>query len=125
LEGTFYIVTLGRYFIALPVLFSIKRTFRFIYTDHQLRLLPASQLRLAQPYVCHVKNISLKIKCRKAGSISRKLEGSILEEVLDFIFSLPNLSSHTMVLGSTKSNRNEYQESHWGVERSWRVRLTI
>jgi hypothetical protein len=40
-------------------------------------------------------------------------------------FNLPNPSSHTMALGvDSASNRNEYQESSWGVKGGRRVRLT-
>jgi hypothetical protein len=41
------------------------------------------------------------------------------------VFNLPNPSSLTMALGSTQPlNRNEYQESSWGVNDGRRVRLT-
>jgi hypothetical protein len=40
-------------------------------------------------------------------------------------FNLPNLSSRTMALGvDSASNRNEYQESAWGIKGGGRVRLT-
>jgi hypothetical protein len=40
-------------------------------------------------------------------------------------FNLPNPSSRTMALGfDTACNRNEYQESSWGVKGGRRVRLT-
>jgi hypothetical protein len=40
-------------------------------------------------------------------------------------FMKPNPSSHTMALGSTRPlNRNEYQDSFWGVKGSWHVMLT-
>jgi hypothetical protein len=41
---------------------------------------------------------------------------------LDF-FNLPSPSSHTMAINSA-SNRNDYQESSWGVKGGWSVRLT-
>jgi hypothetical protein len=41
---------------------------------------------------------------------------------LDF-FDLSDPSSRTMFLGSTKYNRNEYQESSWEVKGGRRVRL--
>jgi hypothetical protein len=54
---------------------------------------------------------------------SWKVEVSSSDEV-DF-FNLPNPSSRTIALGSTQPlNRNEYQESSWGVKGGRRVRLT-
>jgi hypothetical protein len=45
-------------------------------------------------------------------------------EVTGF-FNLPNPSSRTMALRSTQPlNRNEYQESSWGVKGGRRIRLT-
>jgi hypothetical protein len=55
---------------------------------------------------------------------SRKVAGSIFDEVIRF-FNLPNPSSRNMALGVySASNRNEYQESSWGVKGGRRVRLT-
>jgi hypothetical protein len=55
---------------------------------------------------------------------SRKVEGSIQDEVIGF-FNWPNPSSRIMALGSTQPlNRNEHQESSWGVNGRRRVRLT-
>jgi hypothetical protein len=43
---------------------------------------------------------------------------------VDF-FNVPNPSSRTMALGvDSASNRNEYQESSWGVKSGRRVGLT-
>jgi hypothetical protein len=46
----------------------------------------------------------------------------------EFLFNPPNPSSRTMTLGSTQPltemNRNEYQESSWGLKSGWRARLT-
>jgi hypothetical protein len=39
------------------------------------------------------------------------------------IFYLPNPSRRTMALGSTQPNKNEYQESSWGVKSGRRVGL--
>jgi hypothetical protein len=55
---------------------------------------------------------------------SRKVAGSIPDEVIGY-FNLPNPSSRTMALGvDAGSNRNEYQQSSWGVKGGRRVRLT-
>jgi hypothetical protein len=54
---------------------------------------------------------------------SRKVAGSILDEVVGF-FNLPNPSSRTVALGSTQPNRNEYQECSGRVKDGRRVRLT-
>jgi hypothetical protein len=55
---------------------------------------------------------------------SRKFAGSIPDEVTEF-FNRLNPSSRTMALGSTQtSNRNECQESSWGVKGDRCVRLT-
>jgi hypothetical protein len=54
---------------------------------------------------------------------SRKVAGSIPDEVTG-LFNWPNPSSLTMALGSTQPNRNEYQESSWGLEGGRRIRLT-
>jgi hypothetical protein len=53
---------------------------------------------------------------------SRKVAGSSPDEV-DF-FNRPNPSSCTMALGSTQPDRNEHQESSWGVKDGRGVRLT-
>jgi hypothetical protein len=55
---------------------------------------------------------------------SRKVANSIPDEVIEFFFNWPNPSSRTMALGGSASNRNEYQESSWGVMSGRRVRLT-
>jgi hypothetical protein len=54
---------------------------------------------------------------------SRKVADSIPDEVIGF-FNWPNPSSRIVALGSTHSNRNEYQESSWGIKSGRRVRLT-
>jgi hypothetical protein len=55
------------------------------------------------------------------GSIDTMLQA---DEVIRF-FSWPNPSSRTMALGAySASNRNEYQESSWGVKGDWHVGLT-
>jgi hypothetical protein len=47
-----------------------------------------------------------------------------IPDKVDF-FNLPNPSSRTMALGSTQPlDRNEYQESSWGVKSGRRVGLT-
>jgi hypothetical protein len=51
---------------------------------------------------------------------SRKVAGSIPDEVNGFL-NWPNPSSSAV---DSASNRNEYQESSWGVKSGWRVRLT-
>jgi hypothetical protein len=53
-----------------------------------------------------------------------KVAGSSPDEAIGY-FNLPNPSSRTMALGSTKPlNTNEYQESSWGVKGRRCIRLT-
>jgi hypothetical protein len=55
---------------------------------------------------------------------NRKVAGSIPDEIIEFFYS-PNRSSIIMAPGiESASNRNEYQESSWGVKGDRRVRLT-
>jgi hypothetical protein len=57
-------------------------------------------------------------------AMSRKAAGTILNEVTGF-FNWSNTSSLTMTLGWTQPlDRNDYQESSWGIKGGRRVRLT-
>jgi hypothetical protein len=53
-----------------------------------------------------------------------EVAGSIPDEIIAFL-NLPNPSSRIIALGfDSASNRNEYQESSWGIKGGRRVRLT-
>jgi hypothetical protein len=39
---------------------------------------------------------------------SRKVAGSIPDEIIEFSFNLPNPSSHSMAVAFTQTNGNEY-----------------
>jgi hypothetical protein len=69
--------------------------------------------------------INVRLKLLRHYATSRKVAGSIPDEVIGF-FNLPNPSSRTMAQGSTQPDRNEYQESSWGggVKGGRRVKLT-
>jgi hypothetical protein len=59
-------------------------------------------------------SISSVIQAVRHYATSRKITGSIPENVNGF-FNSPNPSSRTIVLGWTQPlNRNEYQKSSWG-----------
>jgi hypothetical protein len=55
---------------------------------------------------------------------SRKVAGSIPDEVTGFFLNLRNPSSRTNLGVDSASNRNEYQEPSLGVKSGKRVRLT-
>jgi hypothetical protein len=58
-------------------------------------------------------------------SASRKVTGSVLDEVIDFYLNLPNPSGRTMALGFTQPlTEKEYQKTILGLMRGRLVRLT-
>jgi hypothetical protein len=73
-------------------------------------------------FTCHLHYLMRKHPLYHFAT-SRKVGGSISDEA-DFLFlNWPNPSSCTMALGPT--NRNEHQESSWGVKDGRRVSLRI
>jgi hypothetical protein len=71
-------------------------------------------------FTCHeTRRQTVEALCYKP-----EVAASIRYEVTGF-FNLPNLSSRTIVLGSTQlPNINEYQEFSWGWKGGWSVRMT-
>jgi hypothetical protein len=58
--------------------------------------------------------------------VSRKVVGSIPDDVIETLFISPNPSSCTIPLVLTPSlNRNEYQKSSWGIKNGRQLSLAV
>jgi hypothetical protein len=86
-----------------------------------LSLRPSDKFRVSAPIWPRLHAVACWLRhC----ATSRNVAGSIPDKVIGY-FKWPNPSSRTTALGvDSASNRNEYQESSWGVKSGRRVRLT-